>query len=46
MYPFYTIRLLGGLMFFGGMLIMAYNTWKTVAGQRPVEAPIPAAVHA
>jgi len=41
-YPFYGIRLLGGLLFFGGMLVMAYNVWKTVAGQKSVEATIPA----
>ncbi|KAB2841733.1 MAG: cytochrome-c oxidase, cbb3-type subunit I [Burkholderiales bacterium] len=42
-YPFYAIRLTGGAMFFAGMLIMAYNTIKTIAGQRAYEAPIPAA---
>ncbi len=41
MYPYYTVRLLGGLLFLSGMLIMAYNVWKTVAGQRPAEATIP-----
>jgi cytochrome c oxidase cbb3-type subunit 1 len=41
-YPYYMIRLLGGLLYFGGMLIMAWNVWKTVAGQRAFEAPIPA----
>jgi cytochrome c oxidase cbb3-type subunit 1 len=46
MYPFYTIRLLGGLMFFSGMLIMAYNVIKTVAGQKAVDAPIPVPAHA
>ncbi|BBP05010.1 cytochrome c oxidase, cbb3-type subunit I [Sulfuriferula plumbiphila] len=46
MYPFYTIRLLGGLMFFGGMLIMAYNAWRTVSAGKAVEAQIPQAVHA
>jgi len=25
---------------------MAWNVWKTIAGQRPVDAPIPAAAHA
>ena len=43
-YPFYVIRLAGGLLYFGGMLIMAYNVFKTVAGGRAVEAPIPAPV--
>ena len=47
MYPFYTIRLVGGAMFFAGMLLMAYNVWKTVAAGRVVnDARIPEAVHA
>jgi cytochrome c oxidase cbb3-type subunit 1 len=41
-YPFYAIRLLGGTLFFAGMLIMAYNVIKTVAGGKAYEAPIPA----
>jgi cytochrome c oxidase cbb3-type subunit I len=47
-YPFYAIRLLGGILFFAGMLIMAWNVWKTVAGARPSEAriPAPAGAHA
>jgi len=44
-YPFYAIRLVGGLLYFGGMLIMAWNVWKTIATGRPADAPIPA-VHA
>ena len=32
MYPYYTIRLVGGLLFFIGMLIMAYNVYKTIMG--------------
>ena len=47
MYPFYTIRLVGGAMFFAGMLLMAYNVWKTVAAGKAVDdARIPEAVHA
>jgi cytochrome c oxidase cbb3-type subunit 1 len=47
MYPFYAIRLLGGFMFFAGMLLMAYNVWKTVAMGRAVnDARIPDAVTA
>ena len=42
-YPFYAIRLLGGAMYFSGMLIMAYNVWKTVVGSKAVDAPILAA---
>jgi cytochrome c oxidase cbb3-type subunit 1 len=47
-YPFYAIRLLGGLMFLGGMLVMAWNTWKTVQGAHAVDAPVllPAGAHA
>ncbi len=41
-YPFYGIRLLGGLMYLSGMLIMAYNVIKTVQNKRVIEAPIPA----
>ncbi len=45
-YPFYAIRLLGGLMFLSGMLIMAYNVWKTVRGAKPVDAPVLAPIGA
>jgi len=40
-YPYYVFRLAGGLMYLAGMFIMAYNVFKTAAGQRAVEAPIP-----
>ena len=30
-YPGYFVRLLGGILFLLGMLIMGYNVWKTVA---------------
>ena len=42
MHPFYVIRLLGGMLFFAGMVVMAWNLWKTVRGAQPAEAPIPA----
>ncbi len=29
MHPYYVMRLIGGLIFFGGMLVMAYNTIMT-----------------
>ena len=41
-YPYYMVRLLGGTLYFSGMLIMAYNVFRTVAGQKPTEAVIPA----
>ncbi|QGX41622.1 cytochrome-c oxidase, cbb3-type subunit I [Permianibacter aggregans] len=31
-HPYYLVRLLGGLMFFAGMLIMVYNVVRTLAG--------------
>jgi cytochrome c oxidase cbb3-type subunit 1 len=47
-YPFYVIRLLGGLLYLGGMVLMAWNVWMTVRGGQPKAAPIPtpALVHA
>jgi len=41
-YPFYAIRLLGGLLYLSGMLLMTYNMVKTMAAGKSVEAPIPA----
>jgi cytochrome c oxidase cbb3-type subunit 1 len=41
-YPYYSIRVLGGVLFLSGMLIMGWNVWKTVAGREAVDAPIPA----
>jgi cytochrome c oxidase cbb3-type subunit 1 len=38
-YPGYIVRLLGGGLFFAGMLVMAWNTWKTVSpGAAPERA--------
>ncbi|MFC3194985.1 cytochrome-c oxidase, cbb3-type subunit I [Marinicella sediminis] len=33
-YPYYVIRLIGGVLFFIGILIQAYNTWKTIKGEK------------
>jgi cytochrome c oxidase cbb3-type subunit 1 len=44
-YPFYAIRLLGGVLYLAGMLIMAWNVFKTVAAAAPVEARIPVPAH-
>ena len=33
-YPFWAIRWLGGVLFLGGMLLMAYNMFKTMAGEQ------------
>jgi cytochrome c oxidase cbb3-type subunit I len=40
-FPFYVIRLGGGLLYLTGMLIMAWNTVMTVRGSKPVAAQIP-----
>jgi len=45
MHPFYIVRFIGGVFFLTGMLIMAYNLVKTIAGAKAIEAPIPAPAH-
>ncbi|WP_298829669.1 cytochrome-c oxidase, cbb3-type subunit I [uncultured Piscinibacter sp.] len=46
-FPFYVIRLLGGLLYLGGMLIMAWNVIKTATTGKYEPVPIPAvAAHA
>jgi cytochrome c oxidase cbb3-type subunit 1 len=39
-YPFWTIRLAGGVLFLSGMFIMAYNMFRTIAGGQAVDAPV------
>ena len=34
-YPYYGLRLLGGLVFFSGMLVMVYNVYRTIKQVRP-----------
>ncbi|GAB4476163.1 MAG: cytochrome-c oxidase, cbb3-type subunit I [Burkholderiaceae bacterium] len=41
-FPFYVIRLTGGLLYLGGMCLMAWNTFKTIAAGRAVEDAVPA----
>jgi cytochrome c oxidase cbb3-type subunit 1 len=41
-YPFYAIRLLGGVLYLSGMLIMTWNMVKTLLQGKAVDAPIPA----
>jgi len=43
-YPFYTIRLLGGLLYLVGICVMGYNVYKTVRAGKPVDDPVPAAL--
>jgi len=47
-YPFWTIRVVGGLLYLGGMLLMAWNMYKTIASGKAVDnAPVlaPAGAH-
>jgi cytochrome c oxidase cbb3-type subunit 1 len=37
-YPYYAVRLLGGVMVLGGMFIMSYNVYRTIGGQSRVPA--------
>jgi cytochrome c oxidase cbb3-type subunit 1 len=41
-YPFYVVRLIGGLLYLGGMLIMAWNVVKTmrIGRVQPVRIPM------
>ena len=45
-YPFYAIRLAGGVLFLTGMLLMAWNVWRTIAIGKVAEAEIPSAAGA
>jgi cytochrome c oxidase cbb3-type subunit 1 len=40
-FPFYVIRLLGGVLYLGGMLVMAWNVVMTVRNGRAVAVGIP-----
>ena len=42
MKPYYVIRMLGGLLYLSGALIMAYNLWMTVRSPAPAEVPVAA----
>jgi len=41
-FPYYVIRLSGGILYLSGMLMMAFNTYKTMRDGNPVEARSPA----
>ncbi|MDR0674026.1 MAG: cytochrome-c oxidase, cbb3-type subunit I [Zoogloeaceae bacterium] len=47
-YPFWSVRLLGGTLFLVGMIIMAYNMFRTIAAGTAEDAPVlaPVAQHA
>ena len=38
-YPGYWVRAVGGLMFLVGMLLMAWNVWKTIASEAHAQEP-------
>src|SRR5499427_2072432 len=40
-FPFYVVRLLGGLLYLSGMVMMGWNTWKTVRAGKSVQDAIP-----
>ncbi|OHX14116.1 cytochrome-c oxidase, cbb3-type subunit I [Chromobacterium sphagni] len=41
-YPYHFVRFIGGALYLSGMLLMAYNTFRTVSSGRAVDAKIPA----
>lgn len=36
-YPGYLVRFIGGFIFFSGMLVMAYNVWRTIYDKKIVD---------
>ncbi len=40
MHPYYLIRVLGGLLYLAGGLLMAFNVWKTIRGDLREEVPM------
>jgi cytochrome c oxidase cbb3-type subunit 1 len=45
-FPYYVIRLGGGILYLTGMAIMAWNVVMTIRNPQPVNARIPAVAHA
>jgi cytochrome c oxidase cbb3-type subunit 1 len=44
--PYWIVRVLGGVLYLSGMLLMAYNMFKTMSAGRPVnDAPVLAPAH-
>jgi len=40
LHPYYAIRVLGGLLYLAGALVMVWNIWMTIAGRLRNEAPL------
>ncbi|MNR41978.1 hypothetical protein D3C85_1604440 [compost metagenome] len=36
-HPGFVVRVIGGAIFLSGMLLMAWNTWRTVRASKPAE---------
>ena len=45
-YPYYYIRVFGGLLYLAGMGIMVWNCLMTIRGGRAIDAPVPQLAHA
>jgi cytochrome c oxidase cbb3-type subunit 1 len=45
-WPFYVVRLTGGLLYLSGMLVMSWNVYMTVRSGRVQPSPIPRLVQA
>ncbi|MFD1254242.1 hypothetical protein DEVEQU_00162 [Devosia equisanguinis] len=44
LHPHYVTRLLGGLFYLSGVLVMAYNFWRTIRQPVPQKSPVPTAI--
>jgi len=44
--PFYIIRVAGGLLYLGGMILMLWNVVMTIVAGRATTTPVPAPAHA
>jgi cytochrome c oxidase cbb3-type subunit 1 len=45
LHPMYILRMVGGLMYLSGAIIMAYNIGMTIAGHQRAEAPMDDTAH-
>jgi cytochrome c oxidase cbb3-type subunit I len=45
-YPFYVLRVAGGLLYLGGMILMLWNTVMTAVAGRPSTVSVPQPAHA
>ncbi|MCY1412970.1 Cbb3-type cytochrome c oxidase subunit CcoN1 [compost metagenome] len=36
-HPGFVVRMIGGAIFFSGMLLMAWNTWRTARAAQPAD---------